>query len=286
MPNPQNCTGRDFSMYDAMDDEQLRQILRDDASKIEGEDTDMELMFHIMEVLARRRREANADISPEEALERFNEKYRYTDNSLISEERPTKPKSKGFTRLQKWVATIAAILVLVFGSTITAQALGLDLWEIFVKWTQETFHFSSTTDVEKDNEPEKEDSAIGAGLMNVLEDYHVPPELLPTYLPEGYTEADVDVKESPRQRVFSAIYERNDDTIRIRIADFLDSDPLQIEQSDDLLEMYSSGGIDFYIFSNYDQLRAVWINGHYECCIIGNLSISEMKEIIDSIKKG
>ena len=76
MPNPNNRTGRDFSMYDAMDDEQLRQILRDDASKTEGEDTDMELLFHIMEVLARRRREANADISPEEALERFNEKYK------------------------------------------------------------------------------------------------------------------------------------------------------------------------------------------------------------------
>ena len=36
MPNPNNRTGRDFSMYDAMDDEQLRQILRDDASKIES----------------------------------------------------------------------------------------------------------------------------------------------------------------------------------------------------------------------------------------------------------
>ncbi|MBR2460583.1 MAG: hypothetical protein IKB34_05085, partial [Clostridia bacterium] len=60
----------------------------------------------------------NKIVVPEakEALERFNEKYRYTDNSLISEERPTKPKSKGFTRFQKWVATIAAVLVLVFGS--------------------------------------------------------------------------------------------------------------------------------------------------------------------------
>lgn len=171
MPNPQNCTGRDFSMYDAMDDEQLRQILRDDASNTEGEDTDMELMLHIMEVLATRRKAAQEDISPEAALEEFKNKYTYTDNSLISEERPAKKKTIGFSRWQRWVATIAALLVLIFGSSLTAHALGFDLWDIFVRWTQETFHLSSHTTDPSDNDPNKNDSITYHGLQDALDEY-------------------------------------------------------------------------------------------------------------------
>lgn len=286
MPNPQNCTGRDFSMYDAMDDEQLRQILRDDASNTEGEDTDMELILHIMEVLAKRRREANQDITPEEALDRFNKKYTYTDNSLIPEERPAKRKTTGFSRWQRWVATIAALLILVFGSSITAQALGFDLWDIFVKWTQETFHFSNSSHISSDVNPEKDDSSTYVELKKVLEDYHISANLVPRYLPEGYIEVDVKVNESPAQRVFTAKYERGEDQIRIRISDYLNTFPLQIEQSDELVEKYVSGNIEYYIFNNYDQLRAVWICEQYECYIMGDLSLTEMKEIIDSIEKG
>lgn len=283
MPDSNNRTGRDFSEYDEMNDEQLRQILRKDASKTKGEDTDLELMLHIMEVLARRRRETSEDISPEESLEQFKKKYAYTDNSLISEKRPATRKATSFSRWQKWVATIAAVLVLVFGSAITAQALGFDLWEIFVKWTQETFHFSSSQHSNESINPEKEDSSIGPELKKVLEDYHITSKLLPSYLPEGYKEADVNVKESPKQRVFTAVYMREDETIRIRIADYLNSDPLQIEKSENLLEVYEAEQVEYYIFDNNGMLQAVWIYGNYECYISGPIELSEMKEILDSI---
>ena len=286
MPNPQNCTGRDFSMYDAMDDEQLRQILRDDASNTEGEDTDMELMLHIMEVLARRRREANQDITPEEALDRFNKKYTYTDNSLISEERPAKKKSIVFSRLQRWVATIAALLVLVFGSALTAQALGFDLWEIFVRWTQETFHFSNSVQVGDSSEPEKDDSTPYAGLVAALQQHSIDNNLVPSWLPDNYVEGDVQVIETPMQRQFIALYANGDDTIRVRIADYLMQHPSQVEQSDSLIELYSVSGIDYYIFDNNGQLRVVWIVDNYECFITGPLNLEEIKEIIDSIEKG
>ena len=34
----------------------------------------------------------------------MNKKYTYTDNSLISEEKPAKKKTVGFSRWQRWVA--------------------------------------------------------------------------------------------------------------------------------------------------------------------------------------
>ena len=98
MPDSNNRTGRDFSKYDEMNDEQLRQILREDASKTEGEDTDLELMLHIMEVLARRRRETSEDISPEEALEQFKKKYM---RQQVASLRATETRCAGVKRLHQ-----------------------------------------------------------------------------------------------------------------------------------------------------------------------------------------
>lgn len=285
MPNPQNCTGRDFSMYDAMDDEQLRQILRDDASNTEGEDNDMELMLHIMEVLAKRRKAAQEDISPEAALEEFKNKYTYTDNSLISEERPAK-KTIGFSRLQRWVATIAAMLILVFGTSLTAQAFGFDIFEIIVKWTQETFHFGSPIISDDSNDPIKNDEMPYKELADALVQNGIDVSLIPTWLPNGYIESGLKIKDTPTQRVFTANFKNGDKSIRIRIADYLDSCPVQVEQSGALIETISIGDCSYYIFDNEGQLQAAWINERFECYISGALTLSEIKTMIESIEKG
>ena len=75
-------------------------------------------------------------------------------------------------------------------------------------------------------------------------------------------------------------------SILVRIADYLDGSPTQIEQSDTLIEVYSVADIDYYIFENEGQLQAVWINGNFECYISGPLTLSEIKQMIDSIEKG
>ena len=286
MPDTNNRTGRDFSKYDEMTDEQLSQILREDASKTEGEDTDLELMLHIMEVLARRRRETSEDISPEEALEQFKNKYTYTDNSLISEEKPAKKKTVGFSRWQRWVATIAAVLVLVFGSALTAQAFGFDIFEIIAKWTKETFHFGYVSDAGETNAPAKTDETPYTGLSLALEQNGISSNFIPTWIPDGYSEVDVKIQETPKQRVFVAWYEYGDKRIRIRIADYLDSYPLQAEQSESLIEMLTLDEIDYYIFDNEGQLQVAWIEDHLECYISGPISLSEIKTMIESIRKG
>ena len=119
-----------------------------------------------------------------------------------------------------------------------------------------------------------------------MEDFETKLKLAPTWLPEGYMETDVTVTQSPTQRVFSAVYLFGDQTVRIRIADYINSHPSEIEQSDSLIEVYEAAGVQYYIFNNYDQIKAVWVNGSYECYIMGPVSFSEMKQIIDSIEKG
>ena len=286
MPDTRNRRDDEFAKYDAMSTEELQQLLREDASKPVGEESDTDVLFYVMEVLAKRRKERNEGKSPEEALESFKKHYN-TENEISSDSErvPAAPKRCGIGHWMKSLIAAAAVFVFVIGGSLTANAMGFDLWEVIAMWTQETFHFVYAGD-ENTDAPEKDYLTPYAGLQAILELHGVDVALVPTWIPEGYTEVDVSVEETPKQRRFAAKYQSGDDKIRIRIADYLDTAPSQIEQSDSLIEVYQSNGVDYYIFNNYDQIKAVWINDSFECYIMGPLELSEIKEVIDSIAKG
>ncbi len=288
MPDNNQRRDSEFAKYDAMSTEELQQILREDASKPVGEESDSQALFYIMEVLAKRRKERNEGKSAAEALESFKKNY-YTEAETTSDS-----ESAAVTRKRistgRWrrglVAAVAAICILVIGNSITASALGFDLWEIIAKWTQETFHFGFAGQVEETNDPSPEFDRPCNSLQELLDDYKIQASLVPTWIPEGYVEVNAKTEETPKQRRFAAVYQSGDDTIRIRIVDYLDGTPTQIEQSNTLVEVYSSAGVDFYIFNNNGQIQAAWTTENFECYISGPLTLSEIKEIIDSIGKG
>ena len=286
MPDIQICGERDFSAYDSMSDEDLENLLRDDFSKPEGEKSDTDMLLYITEVLAKRRKERKEGKSPAEAWESFEQNY-YTENDdfCISESVPAS-QNRARGRWKWGLVATAAVLVLVIGASVTAKAFKFDLWGTFAKWTKETFYFSSSDQPDISAAPNSSDTPKYTGLQEALAEYNIPTALAPTWLPEGYEEVDITTKEAPSQRLFFAQYKNQDKSIRIRIVTYLNSDPSQIEQSDSLVEIYRSNDIDFYIFNNHDQLCAAWINGRCECVITGPLSMSEIKEMIDSIGKG
>lgn len=287
MPDTRNRRDDEFAKYDAMSTEELQQLLREDASKPVGEESDTDVLFYVMEVLAKRRKERNEGKSPEEALESFKKHYD-TENEISSDSErvPAAPKRSGIGRWMKGLIAAAAVFAFVIGGSLTANAMGFDLWEIIAKWTQETFHFGYATETKETNPPTPNFAQPCASLQEALDNYNINTNLVPIWIPDGYTEVDVQVEETPMQMRFVAKYQSSKDTIRIRIVEYLSGAPTQIEQSDSLLEIYSLGGVDYYIISNYDQLEVIWIRDNYECYIMGSLTISELKGIIDSIEEG
>ena len=285
MPNMQDRKAKQFSRFDAMSTDELQAFLREDDSKPMGEESDTEEIFYVMEVLAKRRKEQQEGKDPAKALATFKHNY-YTENETpsISESVPVVSKRSNSGRWKRGlVAAVAALFILVIGNSITVSALGFDLFAIIAKWTQETFHFSQAGQVEETNAPSPNFARPCGSLQAALDEYKVKASLVPTWMPGGYEECDIKTTENPAQRHFFAKYQNGDKTIRMRIIDYLDTHPTQVEQSSSLIEVYRSNGIDYYIFDNYDQLKATWINGNYECSIAGPVSVSEIKEIIDSI---
>jgi len=288
MPGTQNRNEDVFAKYNAMSTEELQQILREDASKPEGqEETSMEALFYIMEVLAQRRRARNEGKTPEEALEAFHKYYEEDDVSSETEREPVVRKKNSTT--PNWVKRLvaaAAIIILIFSGSITAKAFGFDLWEIIVKWTQETFHFGYSQDNAEASAPNSEDNVAYAGLQAALGEFDIVEPLVPSWIPSGYTEVSVRTFDTPKQKQFIAMYQNGEAEIKIWIENYLDGYPMQIEQNETTVEVYEVNGIKYYIFADVDTLQAAWVRDSYSCYISGPLSLSEIKQIIDSIEKG
>ena len=169
--------------------------------------------------------------------------------------------------------------------SITANAMGFDLWEVIAKWTKETIHFEYKEQISESNVPNPNFAHPCASLQEALDSYNITSPIIPTWIPEGFIEGEVRITQSPKHRSFVTNFQCEDQIIIMRIAEYLDGFPLQIEQSSSLLEVYTSNGVDYYIFDNYDILEVVWLNEQFECYISGPITVDEFKLIIDSIGK-
>ena len=106
---------------------------------------------------------------------------------------------------------------------------------------------------------------------------------MPNWLPEEYSCIDVNVQESPKARSVFAVYDKGGEQLIIQIRQLIGGKPYQVEKSEDLIEIYSSDGVDYYIFANNESLQTAWVIEDCECYISGKLTMEEMKRIIDSI---
>ena len=274
---------RSFAEYDSMPTEELEAILRLDAEAPEEQESDEELIFYIMGVLAdRKRNEITGDVA-QRALDSFKEHYM----PVVEKPEPAQdqPRRGRLVWLHRLSAAAAAIAIVV-GLSVSANALSLrELWDIFAKWTQETFCFVMGVDTPV-SEPSSDNDMDHTSLQELLKMYDIPAEIVPTWVPEGFEIEKVESDVSPVQEVFRAFYINNDRELSIYVRTYLQGDPPKTEINDDLVELYEVSGIQYYIFSNYEQSRVVWLNGSYQCNISGDISIEELKMMVDSIGKG
>ena len=281
MSENQNRRVGNLSKYDAMTTEELEEILRLDAQAPEEQESDTETILYVMEVLAaRKRNNGHTGKTALEAYESFKQNYMpEVDNIETTRNVPTKTRIAFPRWLRSLTATAAVLAILLVGS-VTTQAFGINIWEAVVKWTQETFHFGEWGDSNvTDNLPY-------ASLREALEEGKITASLVPNWVPSGYELIDINVEYKPLQTAYKAKYTNGERVFRITVQDYLDKIPVYVEQSDGLVEEYEVAGVTYYLFENYDAVKAVWIVDSYECYISGNVTIEQLKQMIDSIVKG
>lgn len=279
-----NRGSRDFSKYDAMETAELEEILRLDAALPEGAESDTELLFYVMGVLAdRRRNNGVAGKTAFEAWESFEKNYMPGEEEL--EETSAKKRHIVLAPWMRRAVAAAAVFALLVCLPLSANALGLeDLWDIIARWAKETFSFVSGDDTEI-TEPVPPGEEGFASLQDALIKSNRDPSIVPIWIPEGFELETIEKYNSPTRETFSAFYVNGSDTIKILVQSFLDTDPNKVEINNDLIEIYIHSDIEFYIISNNNHLKALWMHDIYECSITGDLSLDEIKNMIKSIRR-
>lgn len=272
-----------YPRYDEMSTEQMREILRKHAHGELEKEPDTEELFYIMEVLANRESENPAKQlkSTEEAYETFVKHYA----PEMAEEKPIlfPKRGAGATRWMKRVAVVAVVFLALTTAAVSAKAFAPDFWEKVAIWTREIFRFENVVSGTQGKDPENKYNQELDSLREALGQHNVSEGLMPNWLPEEYSCIDVNVQESPKARSIFAIYDKSGEQLVIQIRQNVGTPPQQIEKNEDLIEIYTTDGVDYYIFSNNESVHAAWVIGEYECLIIGKLTLEDMKKVIDSI---
>ncbi len=279
---------RDFSYLDKLSTEELEELIRQDFQLEEDEESDMDMILHILEVLEERTKENGKVDDLDSAWDSFNKNYRpypgngtslfdFEEDAVEPDTTPAKP-AKRIRFLTRFVSTAAVVAVLLFGGTATAQALGYDILGQVARWTQETFGF-----VSRDSVPSDSNQALES-LEILLQDYKITDEILPQWMPDGYVCSETAVKETPQYTNFFAEYLKGENDLTISINSYLNSDnSFQTYEVQEGTEVYVSGGIEHYISQNNEYTRVAWVQGRNECAIRCLLSRQEIEKMIDSI---
>lgn len=248
---------KDCSDFDTMSTESLEKLLYLDSQLTGEEALDVDVILYILEVIDSRRKETPAPQVPspdvDKAWDTFRKKYfpnlsksngqsfyEYDDEpsskniSHSTYERtisPPHPKKKRLLHVAYAAAIIAALLCIM---TATASALGYDLWGALAQWSEETFSFTSKQEIDTQNTDVKDftERTVNNSYKNIqdaLNDYGITEPLVPTWFPDGYSLAEVKVKEFSKTKLtFDACYKCDDKTIAICVKKY--------ENIDDMVE--------------------------------------------------
>jgi len=266
----------DLSYCDTMTTEELEEILRLDAEMPEGQESDTDKILYIMEVLAERKRNnSHTGNTALEAYESFKQNYMPETENTAS--------FKAKSRCPRWVRSLtaaAAVIAILLTGSLTAKAFGFNIWKAVIQWTQETFHFGEWGNSNPNSNLQFD------SLQAALEEGNIPAWLVPTSFPEGFDLTDTTVEQTPLKNIYTAKYVRGEQILRISVQDYLKKVPVYVEQNEGLVEKYEVSGVVYYIFADNDLIKASWIIDSYECSIFGDITVENLKMMIDSIEKG
>jgi hypothetical protein len=195
---------QDFAKYDAMTTEELEEILRLDLDAPQEQESDTEVLLHIMELLAQRRKNdtVRSEKTALEAFESFQQNYMPKDIHTATCNRKRKTNSRKPIRWLRTLAATAALVAIVFLGSVTAKAFGLDIWKAVVQWTEDTFHIN-INDPKGTEGPGKNDNLPYASLEEALKKGEVEIKLVPTWFPEGFQLTSIVVEDTPLQKKYN-----------------------------------------------------------------------------------
>lgn len=240
-----------------------------------------EELYEISEVIAKR--EMDAGTQPQVDVDNAWEAFLARVKDLPPEETPVIeeegkvvpfPKPPRSMKKLRWAVAAAVVLCVL---VVPANASGM--LEDFTQWASETFSFSPTG---------KPVQAINDSMLDELEkrlQEITDATVCPKWLPKNSITDRITVENDDFDTTLTAEFFLNGKPFyfTVTVVDDIDSLNTTYEKNPEPPEKYVVHDIPHYIMGNYEQNLVVWRNGNAECCISGELSVEDLKAMVDSI---
>lgn len=295
-----------FTVFDSMSTKELEEILRQDSQFLQNNEYDMAAIIYVSELIAKREKENPSGkftdvnkawksfmedyypISDDEITSDFSDQFSEINknkNTISTYPKIIPKKRKNSSHLLTRAASVAAIIsVILLVGTVTAYAMGFNLWSVIAQWTDETFNFAPSKQIEEPEikyKPQLEYNSLSEALT--ANDIRVP--LVPKWMPEGFEQTELKVHCQPFVS-FCATYSCEDKIIYININQNYCNDMNTYQKDGEPVTELVDSGITHYIMSNLELNKVIWINGSFECSISGDISKEELEKMIRSIYEG
>ena len=268
---------------------ELEELLALEATDLDAAEPNADFISTILEVISERESTQEQDSEmTEKAWEEFQEYYSLRkqeetvpdkneevphDHRRKTEHRQRSPK---LTRVLR-IGVVAAVLVVLLGGT----ALGWNFFRAVADWTEETFYFLTG----QERQVHSEEDVYRKQRLHVEKRTDIP--AVPNWFPEGATASGMP-KETIRtdRAIVLGTYIAGERVFTVQI--IVHNAPpeaydVTYQKDATIEETYSVGGINHYIVGNNNTISAMWVNGCVEGHIQGELTLEEMRQMIDSI---
>ena len=277
----------EYHCFDTMTTAQLEELLRADLDCPQEDALDPETILYILDVLENRKGDdPQGEETAREKLAQCRALYLPCDDpaSLYAWEEseavpPAEaPRRRPRLRVMRRLGLVAAVISILFATLLAAQAAGLDLWGVIVRWSDETFHFSYQGDGPSSSWMNGQEELEG---LEMSED-------LPRWIPEGYTIEDVQESSlSGWNHTYLAFSSLNRPQFDVLITRFSDPEAMQATTFEkDALpvkeKQLSNGGM-VYFYQNAGYEKAIYQCKNVICSISGDLSQEDVAKILESI---
>lgn len=299
-----------YAYLDRLSTEQLEELLRADIES--PENSDEGVIFHILEVIEQRKQIDSADTLPnvDQAWKEFQQYYNVPDgkNQSLYPINPIanisntanetalhvviSPTSLRLRRFFKHGLAAVIAIVALLGGMVVAQAAGIDLFGMLGRWTEETFSFvidddTAASDSNTSVAISPEHAAYYEEIQAALSSIGITDAVAPSWYPNGFEPDAPRVASNGACDTVATMFSNEDGKhFLISITQYNSSSDLAartFEKDPTFVEQYTHGTKTFYIFSNINGITATWADSLLLENISGDLTLDELKTIIDSI---
>lgn len=276
-----------YRELELLDTETLKELIRTDCYT---EDLDEEYVLCALRIISSREQaKQGQDQEVDEAWRRFQAKYctpegegrsLYDSTPQLEQPEETLPRKRRYLRrLPRKVAVVAAVICTLFATVIVAQAAGLDLWGVFVQWSEETFRFTYQGDGPSSSWMEGQEELEGLEVNDYL----------PTWIPEGYIVEEIETHEMQERDtaiitfggenlpVFCLFVDVYEDLEQMQYMTY-EKDNASVQE-----QKLSNGGI-VYLYTNGGDEQSVFQYQNVVCSISGDIPEEWAIKIYESIE--